>query len=157
MHFFSAGIIAGMIATLVMSLIEIPSWKKWGFYGVFEWHENQIIWARIFRKPGNTINFKGLFSSFFKWQIRRTCILIHTVLFNGTYDNLSCSNYSTFYGFVLWIITLVPIHKPITGYSPWNHELGHLPVILSLFGHLVYGLVLGILTLFLVTNSDILD
>jgi len=51
---------------------------------------------------------------------------------------------SVAYGFMLWIVTLVPIHKPITGYSVWNHQLGHLPSIASLFGHLIYGLVLGI-------------
>ena len=51
---------------------------------------------------------------------------------------------SVTYGFMLWIVTLVPIHKPITGYSVWNHQLGHLPSIASLIGHLIYGLVLGI-------------
>jgi hypothetical protein len=38
----------------------------------------------------------------------------------------------------------VPIHKPITGFAPWNHPLGHLPALASLSGHLVYGLVLGL-------------
>ena len=49
----------------------------------------------------------------------------------------------TLYGFVLWLLTLVPIHKPITGLSPWNHPLGHLPALASLGGHIVYGIVLG--------------
>jgi hypothetical protein len=39
---------------------------------------------------------------------------------------------------------LFSIHKSITGYSVWNHQLGHLPSIASLIGHLIYGLVLGI-------------
>jgi hypothetical protein len=52
--------------------------------------------------------------------------------------------FSVVYGFVLWIATLVPIHKPITGNSLWNNNLGHLPSIASLIGHLIYGLVLGI-------------
>jgi hypothetical protein len=47
------------------------------------------------------------------------------------------------YGFILWIITLVPIHKPITGLSPWNHPLGHMPALASLGGHILYGLTLG--------------
>ena len=51
---------------------------------------------------------------------------------------------SVAYGFALWIATLAPIHKPITGHSVWNHLLGHLPSIASLIGHLIYGLVLGI-------------
>ena len=48
------------------------------------------------------------------------------------------------YGVVLWILTLVPIHKPITGFSPWKHPLGHLPAIASLSGHILYGIVLGL-------------
>ncbi|MGB7953698.1 MAG: phosphosulfolactate synthase [Candidatus Nitrosopolaris sp.] len=48
------------------------------------------------------------------------------------------------YGVVLWILTLVPIHKPITGFSPWNHPLGHLPALASLSGHILYGIVLGV-------------
>lgn len=47
------------------------------------------------------------------------------------------------YGFVLWIVTLVPIHKPITGFSPFNHPLGRMPALASLGGHIVYGLILG--------------
>ncbi|MFL6348598.1 MAG: hypothetical protein ACJ72X_09930, partial [Nitrososphaeraceae archaeon] len=55
------------------------------------------------------------------------------------------------YGFVLWIITLVPIHKPITGFSPWNHPLGHMPAFASLGGHIVYGFVLGFVMFMLMT------
>ena len=47
------------------------------------------------------------------------------------------------YGWLLWIITLVPIHKPITGLAVWNHPLGHFPALVSLGGHVVYGVVLG--------------
>ena len=48
------------------------------------------------------------------------------------------------YSIALWILTLAPIHKPITGLSPWYHPLGHLPLLASLGGHIVYGIVLGI-------------
>ena len=48
------------------------------------------------------------------------------------------------YGFVLWIVTLVPIHKAITGYRTWYHPLGHFPALASLGGHIVYGLFLGL-------------
>jgi len=50
------------------------------------------------------------------------------------------------YGWLLWIITLVPIHKPITGLAVWNHPLGHSPALVSLGGHVVYGVVLGFMT-----------
>jgi hypothetical protein len=47
------------------------------------------------------------------------------------------------YGSVLWLLTLAPIHKPITGFSLWNHPLGHLPALVSFGGHLIYGIFLG--------------
>jgi hypothetical protein len=53
-----------------MTLTEIPSWKKWGLHGVFEWHENEIITSRLFfsrfsnakrntKKTGD--QFRGIF------------------------------------------------------------------------------------------------
>ena len=55
-----------------------------------------------------------------------------------------------FYGLLLWILTLPPIHKPITGLHPWNHPLGKSPALASLGGHALYGLVLG--NIFLITG-----
>ena len=49
------------------------------------------------------------------------------------------------YSFFLWIVTLVPIHKPITGFHPWDHPLGHGPALVSLAGHFAYGLVITLL------------
>ena len=48
---------------------------------------------------------------------------------------LSYCLFGILYGILLWIVTLVPVHKPITGFPPWNHPLGHLPVFASLSGH----------------------
>ena len=45
-----------------MTLTEIPSWKKWGLHGVFEWHENQAIIAYVFRLSDNKkIHFREIF------------------------------------------------------------------------------------------------
>jgi len=58
------GLIGGIMSTAAMTLSEIPSWKKWGLHGVFEWHENQIITTRLLhlsdakRKKNH---FKGVF------------------------------------------------------------------------------------------------
>ncbi|MDT7878761.1 MAG: hypothetical protein RQ862_09430 [Candidatus Caldarchaeales archaeon] len=43
------------------------------------------------------------------------------------------------YGVVLWILTLYPIHEPITGISIHRHPLRHKPIILSILVHIVYG------------------
>ena len=60
-----SGLFSAMVATAVMTASEIPSWKKWGLSGVFEWHENQLLSARFFRIPRNKPNFKYIFFSIY--------------------------------------------------------------------------------------------
>ena len=139
------GLISGIVATAVMTVIEIPSWRKWGLLGVFEWHENQLLSTRFFHIPRNKLSFKYIFFLHFLNGS------LGGIVFALVLSILNISNtwsyilvLSVAYGFGLWIATLAPIHKPITGHSIWNHQLGHLPSITSLIGHLIYGLVLGI-------------
>ena len=56
-----SGLVSGIIATAVMTMSEIPSWRKWGLWGVFEWHENQILSTRFFHIARNQLNFKYIF------------------------------------------------------------------------------------------------
>jgi len=131
-----------------MTLTEIPSWKRWGLHGVFEWHENQVITKRLFRLPNdnNKIHFKGVF--FFHFLNGTLAGIAFPFIVGSFFTTLVNSSTALLllgllYGFVLWIITLIPIHKPITGLSPFNHPLGRMPAFASLGGHIVYGVVLG--------------
>ena len=142
-----SGLFSGMVATIIMTVSEIPSWRKWGLLGVFEWHENQLLSARFFRIGRDKPNFEYIFFLHFLngslAGIAFPFILLLLDISVGS-DYIHILMLSLVYGFVLWIVTLVPIHKPITGYPVWNHYLGHLPSIASLMGHFLYGLVLGI-------------
>jgi hypothetical protein len=136
-----------------MTLTEIPSWKRWGLPGVFEWHENQVITRRLFKlsNDNNNINFKGVF--FFHFLNGTLAGIAFPFIIASFFTTLVISSTSLLllgllYSFALWIITLVPIHKPITGLSPFNHPLGHMPALASLGGHIVYGLVLGFMMIF---------
>ena len=139
------GLVSGIVATAVMTVTEIPSWRKWGLLGVFEWHENQVLSTRFFHIPRHKLCFKYIFFLHF---LNGSLAGIAFPLILSILDIPIIRDYilvpSVAYGFMLWIVTLVPIHKQITGYSVWNHQLGHLPSIASLIGHLIYGLVLGI-------------
>ena len=141
----STGLFSGIVATAVMTLTEMPSWRKWGLLGVFEWHENQLLSTRFFHIARNKINFKYIFFLHF---LNGSLAGIAFPLILSILDIPITRDYtlmlSVGYGFALWIATLVPIHKRITGHPLWNHKLGHLPSIASLVGHLIYGLVLGI-------------
>lgn len=149
------GLIGGIISTAVMTLTEIPSWRKWGLHGVFEWHENDVLTKKIFKlsddNNGKEIHIKGIF--FFHF-LNGTLVgiafpfIVATFFLSAISDIVSLLLIGMLYGFVVWIITLIPIHKPITGLSPWNHPLGHMPALASLGGHIVYGFVLG-LTVFM--------
>src|SRR5215211_4633384 len=136
-----------------MTLIEIPSWKKWGLHGVFEWHENQEITKFLVGLPDSkNIHFGGIFFlHFLNGTLAGTAFPFIVSLFIFLDIIIPVYSLGILYGIVLWILTLVPIHKPITGFSPWNHPLGHLTALASLSGHTVYGLVLGLLTSFLIS------
>jgi hypothetical protein len=136
------GFVGGLFSTLLMIFVEIPSWKKWGLWGVLEWHENQVITAKVLKSPSTKIHFRGIFAlHFLNGGLGGIGFLLLLWLFPAGVSQIILS--SIIYGFFLWIVTLVPIHKPITGVSLWRHPLGHLPVLTSLIGHFVYGAVLG--------------
>ena len=140
------GFVSGIVATAIMTLTEIPSWRKWGLPGVFEWHENQILSIRFFHIARGKINFKYIFFlHFLNGSLAGIAFPLILSILNIEITHDYILVFSVVYGIVLWIATLVPIHKPITGNSLWNHNLGHLPSIASLIGHLIYGLVLGII------------
>ena len=146
-----SGLVSGIVATAVMTVTEIPSWRKWGLVGVFEWHENQLLFSNFFHIPTEKIIFKYIFFLHF---LNGSLAAFAFPLILSILDVPIRQDYtlilSVGYGFVLWIVTLVPIHKPITGYPVWDHKLGHLPSIASLIGHLIYGLVLGIVILIMI-------
>jgi hypothetical protein len=150
------GLVGGIVSTAAMTLTEIPSWRRWGLHGVFEWHENQILSDRLLRpffyriredENKTTIHFKGIFFLHFINGSLAGIAFPYIVYFVlaplGTPDIAQVYLLGIFYGSILWLLTLAPIHKPITGLSPWNHPLGHSPVLVSFGGHLVYGIVLA--------------
>jgi hypothetical protein len=155
---FIIGLIAGILSTAAMTITEIPSWKKWGIYGVFEWHENYIITKCLYLLFSNTIEkerqsyFKGIFFFHFLNGALAAIAFPYIIYFlshSFSFTIISFSLFGILYGIALWIVTLVPIHKPITGYSVWNHPLGHVPAFASLSGHVVYGIVLGLVVAYI--------
>jgi hypothetical protein len=143
---------AGIVSTAIMTLTEIPSWKKWGLYGVFEWHQNQAIITYVFRLSDNKkIRIREIFLlHFLNGILGGIAFPFILSLFDFSANVILISLLGVLYGFILWILTLIPIHKPITGFSPWNHPLGHRPALASLGGHVVYGFFLGLIISFII-------
>ena len=143
------GAIGGLLGTLVMSAIEIIPWRKWGLSGVFEWHENQILIAKFLRLENDDagLHYLGIFGLHFLNGLLGGMGFYFAIKFIDYLAILPLPLLGILYSFFLWVVTLVPIHKPLTGLHPWNHPLGHWPAIASLAGHFAYGLVLSLLFL----------
>ena len=141
------GIFGSMVATTIMTLYEIPFWRKWGLTGVFEWHENQVLSVRFFGISRQVVQYRGIFFLHFLNGTLGGLLFPFVVTYLVNPHSMMFVTLSGIvYGWLLWIITLVPIHKPITGLAVWNHPLGHSPALVSLGGHVVYGVVLGFIT-----------
>jgi hypothetical protein len=107
---FLSGLFSGLVSTALMTLTEVPSWKRWGLHGVFEWHENQVITERLFNLSNTKIHFKGIFFfHFLNGMLAGIAFpFIVALFFAGFIHNYaSLLLLGTLYGFVLWIITLL--------------------------------------------------
>lgn len=147
------GIIAGLISTCIMTIYEIPFWRIWGIKGILEWHENQVLTSKLLKNISKTKSSTGTYAGI---------LLLHII--NGTLAGIifpfiylifisffsQAFQLSTIlgiiFGILLWLLTLLPIHKPITGLPVWNHPLGKGPAIISFCGHVLYGFTLGTVT-----------
>ncbi len=148
------GIIAGLVSTCIMTIYEIPFWRIWGIKGILEWHENQILTSKLIKKFSKTKSDTGIYAGI---------LLLHII--NGTLAGITfpfiylffiplffshsfqwSTTLGIIFGILLWLLTLLPIHKPITGLPVWNHPLGKGPAIISFCGHVLYGFTLGTVT-----------
>jgi hypothetical protein len=138
---FFVAFLVGLFATLVMTLVEIPAWRRFGLRGVLEWHENQVLSTKFFRLDESRLHVKGIFFLHFaNGGLGGMGFVLALMVFSFA-TNIIFAGIA--YGIFLWLVTLVPIHKPITGIAPWSHPDGTMPMITSLIGHLVYGVVIG--------------
>jgi hypothetical protein len=138
-----------------MTIFEIPFWRQWGITGVLEWHENQVLVSKLKKKvkknyhdSNNNNNYPGIFLLHFINGVLAATVFPFIILiflyppFLNRY--LLTIIYGIGYGILLWVLTLLPIHKPITGISIRNHPLGKGPALISFSGHLLYGITLGV-------------
>ncbi|MGB6592299.1 MAG: hypothetical protein WBE68_12410 [Candidatus Nitrosopolaris sp.] len=121
---------AGILSTAAMTATEIPSWKRWGIYGIFEWHENYIITKRLHRRFSNTIekgaenHFKGIFFFHFLNGALAAIAFPYVITFqipSFSFNILSFCLFGILYGFVLWIITLV-IEQTVSPVNDLNNR-----------------------------------
>lgn len=138
------GVDAGLVSTAFMTVLQAMFWREWGLTGVLEWHENQMIWSRL---SGGDAHVFSAFGVFFLHLINGGLAAAPFALLVTSLPGLSLVPLPVtgiVYGILLWLLTLFAIHRPITGISLTSHPQGVLPVAASLFGHLVYGVVISL-------------
>ncbi len=136
------GFIAGCIGTAAVSIPQYYFFKRWGMLGVLEWHENQCLMSMILKKDPIRLAREGLILHFLNGGLAA----LFYALFISWLDMLRALDVNVLgilYGVLLWILTLAPIHKPITGVSITKHPLGYKPSVLSLIMHLIYGVIVA--------------
>ncbi|MFL6523335.1 MAG: hypothetical protein ACJ71B_07620 [Nitrososphaera sp.] len=139
------GAVAGLLGTIVMCAIEIVPWRKWGLQGVFEWHENQMLIVKFFKlENSGVLHYPGIFGLHFLNGMLGGIGFYLAVELVDYLSIVPLPILGIAYSLFLWVVTLVPIHKPITGLHPWGHPLGHGPALASLGGHIAYGIALSI-------------
>ncbi|MFN4336340.1 MAG: DUF6789 family protein [Candidatus Nitrosocaldus sp.] len=135
------GFIAGCIATGIISIIQYPFWKRWGMMGILEWHENQCLMSILLKKSPEKLTKEGFILHFLNGGL---AALFYAVVVKGlSLIDVDANLLGLSFGLLLWILTLAPIHKPITGVSITKHPLGYKPTLLSLVAHVVYGIVVA--------------
>jgi len=122
-----------------MSLVEYPIWRKWGMEGVSEWHLNQVMAGRLMQRSPQSVVAPGLALHFLHGGLAG----IIFVLFLPSIPSIPSIVAGVGFGIVLWI-TALGIMRPVTGVGFRGHPLGRLPLIVSLGGHIIFGLILGI-------------
>jgi hypothetical protein len=123
-----------------MSLMEYPIWWRWGMEGVSEWHLNQALMARLLHRPPKDLVFQGLIFHFMHGGLAG---IIFALILPILSLRIPILETSVSYGLLLWVIAIL-IMKPITGIGFRNHPMRLLPLVVSLGGHLLYGIVLGL-------------
>ncbi len=108
--------------------------------GVLEWHENQCLMSRLLGKGPETLTREGFILHFLNGGV---AALFYAVIVDYLSLRMNTALLGVLFGLLLWVLTLAPIHKPITGVSLTKHPLGLKPVLLSLAVHAVYGVVVA--------------
>lgn len=130
------GLIAGIIGTALMSILQYPFYKRWGIIGILEWHENNCLMSMLLKKDYRLLTKEGFILHFLNGII---AAIFYSYIFK-LLPNIEQNVMGLMFGTLLWVVTLAPIHKPITGVSILKHPLGIKPILLSLTSHIVYGL-----------------
>jgi hypothetical protein len=144
LQLLSAGL-AGFVATVCMTIVETPFWRRWGMEGVAEWQVNSIIVSVLIRRftkrrvltsmsiamhlfHGAALGFVFLVLL----DMSQTAILLPPLLL-----------YAIVYSVLLWIVSPYLTRNLFASLGGFRITRKGLAV--SFLGHIIYGIFLGFL------------
>ena len=133
------GLVSGTCSTFVMTVFEIPFYRLWGIKGVYEFHESEMMISKLLKR-----SFSGKLSGMgmMMHMLNGSMLAVPFVFYMTITNTIPSAFMGIAYAIVVWIVTLLPIHKTITGESLGKNPYGYKPIIVSIFGHFIYGFVL---------------
>lgn len=138
------GLLAGFLATAVMSVIQLPFWRRWSTAGILEWHENQMIMSRLTGRDPEKVLAPSFVLHFANGGIAAAAYALVVAALRQL-AQLGPFILGAGFGVILWVFTLALIHRPITGVHITKHPLGWRPVTLSFLLHILYGIIVALI------------
>ena len=145
-----AACLAGLVAAICMTLVEIPFWRKWGIEGVAEWQVNSVIvWVLIrkFTRRG-VVTSMSVAMHLFHGAVLGPLFLAPLYLSKTATVLPMILVYALAYSVLLWIFSPYLTRNLFASVGGFRMTREGLTV--SFLAHVIYGIVLGFLISILV-------
>jgi len=137
--------LAGLVAAICMTLVEIPFWRKWGMEGVAEWQVNSaIVWVMI-RKftRRRVVTSMSVAMHLFHGAVLGLLFLVLLDLSQTESVLPMVLVYALVYTVLLWIVS--PYLTRNLFASVGGFRITRQGLTVSFLGHIIYGVFLGFL------------
>ena len=137
------GLLAGIAATGVMTLLELVVRAGGGPAVLLDWQLNQATVARITRRSVGDSALLGLGFHFLHGLVAGA---VYVLLLPYVPPGIPWWVLGVGYGLVLLAVSLL-VYRPVTGHAPGSGTFGRVALAVGVLTHLVYGVALALLIL----------
>jgi len=137
---------AGLLASICMTIFELPFCGRWGMAGVAEWQVNAVIVSVLIRKFTQRRVIASMSVAMHLFHGSALGIVFRLLLLGllgRTILSLSLLSYAVMYSIVLWIISPF-LTRPLFEHSG-GFRMTRKGLAVSFLAHIVYGVFLGLL------------
>ena len=135
------GLVAGLAATGVMTLVELAARSYGGLEALLDWQVNQVTAARILKRRADELVLAGIGFHFLHGLVAG---LVFVLALPFAPAALPTWLLGIGYGVVLLAITMV-VHKPMTRRMPASWRLRPMALGVGFLAHAAYGTALALL------------